>query len=398
MGYFTDEDIKNIRKLKKKPERKTRSRRDGGRRSFGQPGSLGKLFRILGSILGLLLILAVTLVVVLTVTEFKPEARETLEVVSDGKTSAARIGSPLRVMTWNIGYGALGNNADFFLDGGSSVHTASADRVNRNIDGIVSVTKALNADVCFFQEVDTQALRSHFVNEPEEISNRLFARDEVSRDHTFAYNYRSLFIPYPIPPIGTVNAGIYTTSRYSITSSERVQLPCPFTWPESVGNLKRCLVVSRVPVEGSRKELVLVNLHLEAYDSGEGKAAQTAMLRELLEEEAAKGNYVIAAGDFNQSFSNADISEYPVYEGKWQAGQIDVSEFPNFQMLMDTSEPSCRSLDQPYAGSDRENFQYYVIDGFICSKNIQVNDVKTHNDEFKSSDHNPVTLDAVLMP
>ena len=128
------------------------------------------------------------------------------------------------------------------------------------------------------------------------------------------------------------------------------------------------------------------------------KAAQTAMLRDLLEEEAAKGNYVIAAGDFNQSFSNADISEYPLYEGKWQAGQIDVSEFSNFQMLMDTSEPSCRSLDQAYAGSDRENFQYYVIDGFICSKNIQVNDVKTHNDEFKSSDHNPVTLDAVLMP
>jgi len=45
---------------------------------------------------------------------------------------------------------------------------------------------------------------------------------------------------------------------------------------------------------------VLVNLHLEAYDSGEGKIAQTKLLVEFLEQEYAKGNYVIAGGDFNQ--------------------------------------------------------------------------------------------------
>ena len=41
-----------------------------------------------------------------------------------------------------------------------------------------------------------------------------------------------------------------------------------------------------------RDRLVAVNLHLEAYDDGEGKAAQTAMLFDILEEEYAKGNYV----------------------------------------------------------------------------------------------------------
>ena len=53
---------------------------------------------------------------------------------------------------------------------------------------------------------------------------------------------------------------------------------------------------------GSDREPVLVNLHLEAYDDGEGKIAQTNQLRDYIEDEYAKGNYVIAGGDFNQVF------------------------------------------------------------------------------------------------
>ena len=44
---------------------------------------------------------------------------------------------------------------------------------------------------------------------------------------------------------------------------------------------------------------MLVNLHLEAYDDGEGTDAQTAALKSFLEQEYAKGNYVIAGGDYN---------------------------------------------------------------------------------------------------
>ena len=66
--------------------------------------------------------------------------------------------------------------------------------------------------------------------------------------------------------------------------------------------------VNRIPIENSDKQLVIVNLHLEAYDSGEGKIAQTNMLADILRTEAEAGNYVIAAGDFNQAFSGTDTS------------------------------------------------------------------------------------------
>ena len=121
------------------------------------------------------------------------------------------------------------------------------------------------------------------------------------------------------------------------------------------------------------------------------------MLKEILDEEAAAGNYVIAGGDFNQTFSNTDISAYPVQDGMWAPGRIDTAEIGDgWQCLMDSSVPSCRSLDKPYQGADPENFQYYVIDGFIVSSNVQVRSCETKDMGFVCTDHNPVLLECVL--
>ena len=215
--------------------------------------------------------------------------------------------------------------------------------------------------------------------------------------NAFANNYKVAYVPYPMPPLGKVDSGVATFSSYVATDAQRVQLPVPFTWPVSTINLKRCLLISRVPIEGSDKELVLVNLHLEAYDDGEGKIAQTAMLADILDREAEKGNYVIAGGDFNQIFSSTDGSAFPIKEGNWEAGKIDVTQFAGeWQFMMDENIPSCRLLDGPYKDADHESFQYYLIDGFIVSSNIRVELLETQDLGFKVSDHNPVLMRVTL--
>ena len=67
-----------------------------------------------------------------------------------------------------------------------------------------------------------------------------------------------------------------------------------------------------------------------------------------------------------------------------------------WQLLTDATVPTCRSLDQPYEGADKDNFQFYVIDGFIVSDNIQVEELKTLDLDFANSDHNPVVLKFTL--
>ena len=54
--------------------------------------------------------------------------------------------------------------------------------------------------------------------------------------------------------------------------------------------------------------------------------------------------------------------------------------------------PTCRLLNQPYDPSDVENTQYYVIDGYLISPNLNVERVETLDEGFAFSDHNPVLL------
>lgn len=328
----------------------------------------------------------------LTATEYKPEKEISLKV-DESKDAAGEIapGDNIKVMSWNIGYGALGDNADFFMDGGKSVKTASKERVRENMNSIIKEINEVDPDVAFFQEVDTDSQRSYNENEYEDIKN-----GTEDYNDTFAYNYKVKFIPYPLPPIGKVDAGIATISKYSIADSKRIQLPCPFSWPYRLGNLKRCFTVNRINLKNSDKDLVVVNLHLEAYDNGEGKKAQSKMLADYLKKERDKGNYVIAGGDFNQTFSNVNLT-LPEIDGKWHAGKLETNILGDgWQFMMDSNDPSCRSLDQAYNGADHNNFQYYIIDGFIVSDNIEVESVSTENLEFKNTDHNPVVLKANL--
>ena len=242
------------------------------------------------------------------------------------------------------------------------------------------------------QEVDINSARSYGTDE------RTILRDVLpGASDSFAYNFNTLFVPYPLPPMGHVESGLYTLSAAAPRISERISLPVPFSWPIRLFNLKRCLLVSRFPVAGTDKELVLINLHLEAYDSGEGKEAQTKQLVSLMQDEYAKGNYVIAGGDFNQRFTNIDQSAYPVYDGMWQPGVIDASSFGSgFTLLMDNAFPTCRSLDRAYAGAEKEGFQFYLIDGFIVSSNVKAESVETLDYGFVCSDHNPVRMTFIL--
>lgn len=147
----------------------------------------------------------------------------------------------------------------------------------------------------------------------------------------------------------------------------------------------------RIPLEGTDKELVLINFHLEAYDSGEGKIAQSKMLAEKLKTEYEKGNYVIAGGDFNQTFEG--IEKYPVKNKEdWTPGTIGMKDIPeHFSFAVDDSYPTCRLLNQPYTG-DYETSQVYVLDGFIVSDNLEVELVEVVDTNFEYTDHQPVKL------
>ena len=189
------------------------------------------------------------------------------------------------------------------MDGGSKVQPDSKEVVEKNLAGISDILKDQAADFYFLQEVDIDAKRSFHINE------RAYYEKALDMSSIYACNFKCDFVPYPIPPIGKVEAGLVTMTDYQVESAKRIKLAESFSWPIKTCNLKRCMLETRIPIEGTDKELVLINFHLEAYDSGEGKKIQSRMLADKLQEEYKAGNYVIAGGDFNQQFESVDTYE-----------------------------------------------------------------------------------------
>ena len=334
----------------------------------------------------------------LTAVEYKPAPVEAIKqdaLVSGKDMHKLRPGQALTVLSWNIGYGGLGKDSDFFMDGGKNTKSADKEQVRAYLDGISNSIRDSDADLVLLQEVDANSSRTYGIDQ-----RSLLNVEEDSA--AFALNYACPFVPNPstliIRPLGKINSGLYTIADdLTVDRSERIALPCPFSWPLRIANLKRCLLVSYLPVEGSDRQLVLVNLHLEAYDDGEGKIAQTNQLRDFIESEYAKGNYVIAGGDFNQVFPGS-LEVYPnMHEENWKPGVLDEALLPEgWTLAYDLSTPTCRLLNQPYDPGDTAGTQHYVIDGLILSPNVQLKSVETLDEGFVNSDHNPVRVQVVL--
>ena len=167
-----------------------------------------KNLKITCIVLGVILVDAIIFVGVLTITEYKPDDSESLEVTSGstfGKNTTGSdklspsVGDSISIVTWNLGYGSLGANADFFMDGGDSVYTSTAKQVNDNMEAITSELNSLAADIFLLQEVDERSSRSHKINEADILREKL-----PSYTSSYAYNYKTLMVPYPLPPIGRV--------------------------------------------------------------------------------------------------------------------------------------------------------------------------------------------------
>ena len=354
-----------------------------------------KLFFIIpAAVIAALILFAVLFILFLTIVEYRPKAVEELPFTSS--TNMLLRSKPYSIMSWNIGYAGLGKDEDFFMDGGKKVRPDSKAVVEKYFSGIKETIGRYTSDILFIQEIDIKSKRTWNMNQVEAL------KKFTGKGMAFAYNYKCTYVPFPLPTIGHIESGLSIYTNFETSSAQRYSLPGPFKWPVRLANLKRCMLISRIPVYenggDSGKQLVLADFHLEAFDSGEGKIAQTKALKTFIENEYAKGNYVIAGGDFNQRFPGSNA--FPaVWEDGWLPGQLDSDMLEaGWSFVYDDSKPTCRSNQRKYNDADAaaHNWQYHVIDGFIVSPNIKKLSVNVIDEDFQNSDHNPVFMNFEL--
>ncbi|HKL47883.1 MAG TPA: endonuclease/exonuclease/phosphatase family protein [Candidatus Izemoplasmatales bacterium] len=369
-----------------------------------------KVIKITLIFISSILVLLLAFVLVLHLFEYRPEETTNLTIDNENKFSKnLSTNMPISILTFNTGYSSLSQTEDFVMDGGKKARMDSKEDVEANIDGIKVILDEADADIYLLQEVDIDSNRSYNINQYQIYQSLL------DRPSMLAYNYRSIFVPFPLNPsqmMGKVNSGIVTFSSFETSQATRIQLPGSFPWPVRLANLKRALLISRHPIEGLDEELVVINVHLSAYDDGTMRIEELKALQAIMLEEKSQGNYVVVGGDFNQSFPQA-LSSYTnqetytykdqyalISDNLWEAYPLNPEWFNtnNFDLLVDPNTPTCRLLHQAYDTVNLENNQYYLIDGFIVSDNIQINLIETSNENFYYSDHNPVKIVLQLIP
>jgi endonuclease/exonuclease/phosphatase family metal-dependent hydrolase len=282
----------------------------------------------------------------------------------------------LTLLSWNIGYGGLGNDMDFFVDGGKQTRTSRA-RTEENIAQIGKFLADSGADILMIQEVDRDSRRSYGIDQFARLQELL-----PGYHASFALNYDSPYVPVPLrAPLGKTASGVAIFSRIPPVQVVRYQYDSRFPFPVRLFNLKRCWLAAGFR-SAQGKEVIISVTHNTAYDTGGMRTLEMEQLYNWL----ADKPLTITGGDWNQippgyTPSAAEIGDVhfsPQY----------VSQSADFQYVFDSSTPTVRYLYEPLTEGTTKS----VIDFFLLSKGVKPLSVKTIDLRFRNSDHNPVAL------
>ena len=348
--------------------------------------------RVIRPLLYLIIILVGAFLIFLvyaTVDDYKPVDVDLQ--YDNNQASVISDSAELKLLIWNIGYAGLDASMDFFYDGGDQMRPSEEGVIN-NMKGIVKIlTPNLENDFILLQEVDRNSKRSYHFNQFEIIEGHFHQFGAF-----FGMNYQVFFVPIPLKnPMGKVESGLMTLSKHSPSGVSRHSFPGNYSWPMKLFMLDRCFLVNRYPVNNGN-ELVIINTHNSAYDDGTLRELQMSFLKEFLLTEYEKENYIIVGGDWNQTpygfdpvlpshqFDTVNLTyvdkDYPAADWNW---------------AFDSTLPTNRRVAVPY---DRATSLTTVIDYYLLSPNIKLDEVKTADVNFEFSDHQPIQLNARLIP
>jgi endonuclease/exonuclease/phosphatase family metal-dependent hydrolase len=350
-----------------------------------KPGRLRAAVRISIAAIASLVVVVVGALGFFTFTAFDPPPSLELEPLGTAENRAPR---ELSLLTWNIGYAGLDRDADFFMDGGRMAGPRSQQAVEQNLSAIRSELLKHAPDVLLLQEVDRAASRTWDTDQVEALTTAFPAHQGW-----YGVNFRSPFVPVPpASPIGRVESGVLTLLSSAATAATREQLPGSFGWPVRLFHLKRCAVFARVPSATQGKDWILVNLHLSAFDDGSLRQQQSAFLGKRMRELYEQGHYVVLGGDWNLVLPGVDSTTFgpsttSAENLAWLQSLPGDWTPEGWTWAMDPSVPTVRTNDQPYRPGENHRT---VIDGFLLSPNIRLDEVKGIELGFAHSDHQPV--------
>ncbi|MGJ8529177.1 endonuclease/exonuclease/phosphatase family protein [Maritalea sp.] len=292
------------------------------------------------------------------------------------------LGDQLSLLSWNIGYGALGEGADFIADGGTKLISSEKSVVLGNNKAVAALLAQQEFDIYLLQEVSDGSILNHWVDQFTFIQDAL---------HNYAQHFRkdvsTRFLPWPL----RINHGTIFASR---TEAQEIEIvPLPLEPGHLMGFIKRRygLQVARFDRREDDQQWVVVNLHLSAFDKGDVRINQVKAVLRFAQEEFAKGHFVVVGGDWNMEIEPSTFPHDTAEEFLFWLRPFPKELLPErWQIVSDSKVPTVRTLHKPYVAGGN-----YVasIDGFLISPNVELLDVAAIDLNFANTDHHPIRID-----
>jgi endonuclease/exonuclease/phosphatase family metal-dependent hydrolase len=265
------------------------------------------------------------------------------------------------IVTYNIGYlsGMTNNKA---IAKPKKLYSDNLKKVNYEFE-------LLNADIIAFQEIDYASERSFKINQQDEIAK--LGYNFIAQ----AVNWDETYVPFPYwPPsmhFGEMLSGQSILSKYPLKNHKRIVL-------ERVANnpfyrdalyLDRLAQVVTITIEN--KDLIIINVHLEAFDKiTRGKQFDFVF---KLFKEYAKEYTTILLGDFNSEARDDNA----IIQKLFSIPEIGNAAF-NIENPVNTFD-----TDKPFKRID------YI---FYTKTSIEYIDGKVLQQFEQASDHLPVEM------
>ncbi len=292
------------------------------------------------------------------------------------RAGLAPAGDTLSILTWNLGYAGLGAGSDFVADGGTHYFPPSREAARANADAIARFLGGQDADIILLEELAHGGPVNYWVNLKQRVDAALLDRDAL-----FFADFKTRLAPWPLAM--SHGQGIY--ARRAIESADVVPLPAENS---GIMGVKRryASIVSRLA-----NGWTVASVHLAAFD--DDAAVRTRQLRALMvwaDREYQSGRRVVIGGDWNLQLAETHFANTTEPRFLFWIFPFPQDALPEgWRIAADAATPSVRTNERPYRRG--ENYTT-VIDGFILSPNVSVEEVRGIDLDFQHSDHNPVLV------
>ncbi len=275
----------------------------------------------------------------------------------------------LTVVSYNIGYlSGLTNN---------QAVRPEASLYEANLAQAITALTPLQPDILALQEIDLDSRRSYQVDQVKAIGDAL-----QYRKRAIAINWDKRYVPFPFwPPtvhFGQMLSGQAILSHWPITQHERLVLEKVADNPFFYNALYLDRLAQVAQVEVNNQTLVVINLHLEAFDLPTRQSQTEFVL--ALADSYAEQYPVLLLGDFNSAL-NRDAEGEPrsirtVLDSNTFKPAVSVEQFTQATQFTYPSDTPEFKLDYIFYTPDR----------------IELLDVRVLTTVGQASDHLPVLM------